>query len=348
MECSNRAVADDLSELGGGVVRDFENFGGVHLSSSVLWCDAQRKNGLNFLSSALAGDITKSRRFLCTEETRRLAARGRGKVDVLVAPYRQSLAIGELELSLHPAGHLIGSAMIRAMRGGRVAVYTGYFSTRSSATSRPADPIVCDVLALPASFGPRTVKFPRRRHVVDEIQLFIETAFVERQTPVLLAQPLGMAQELVAELGRLGYRLRLHRSVADITKIYSDLGVIQVEYKRFSKSARRGEVVIFPPILRTSIETLIPEASVALVDPKALDVGHVHQLRIDGAFALSNMADSDDLLSFVKATGAEEVYLTGGDVDDFGARLRSCGMKVNNLQPARQLDLFDASSSKSR
>ena len=343
MEEGETKTETTSNEFFGEPFRDFEYIDGVHLAASVLWCDAQRKNGLNFLSSALAGDIARNRRMLCTEETLRLASRGKGKVDVLTAPYDQILTVGDLELSLHPSGHLLGSAQLRAKRSGRVVVYTGEVSTRSSATALAAEPVRCDVIALPATYARRPYRFPERERVLDDILQFIEVTLTERQTPVLLAQPLGIGQELITVLGRKGYRLRVHRSMAEIAKLYGSLGVSLPSYKRFTKTVGRGEVVLFPTILRTSVESLIPDGRVALVDPRAVDAAYVHQLRLRDAFALTNLPDRDELIAFVEATEAGEVFLTGGAVSEFGEELRAKGLKVYDLQPQRQLELFPSS-----
>lgn len=328
------------NEFYGGPFRDFENIAGVHLASSILWFDNQRKNGLNFLSSALAGDISKNRRFLCTEATLKLASRGRGKLDVLTAPYEQSLAIGGLDLSLHPAGHLPGSAMLRVVRDDRVVVYAAEVTTQDSATARPASPVACDVLAIPATYGRRSVRFPPRQEVLDDIVRFIEDAFLDKRHPVLLTQPLGTAQELLASLGKMGYKFRVHRSVADVAKVYQSLGVTLPPFKRFSKVISKGEVGIFPTILRTTVDSILPEARLAFVGPKAIDATYIHQLGVADAFALSNIADYSELLNFIRASGAEEVFLTGGEINEFGAQLRSLGLRVYDLRPQEQLSLF--------
>jgi putative mRNA 3-end processing factor len=330
----------EAGDFFGAPFRDFQHAGGVHVTGTRLWCDAARKNGLNFLSSARAGEVGKNRRVLCTEGTHRLATRGRGKLEALIAPYDQPLTVGELELSLHPAGHVLGAAQVRIVREGRVLVYAGEIYTRPSATALAAEPVRCDALALHATLARPDIAFPPREDVLKEICDFVDASLAERRTPVLLAQPVGVAQELVVHLGRAGYRLRLQRSIADVAKIYAALDVTVPDYKRFTNRVSRGEVLLFPPILRTSLSRLVPEARVALVGPRAVDAAHVHQLAVAGAFALSDVADRADRLAFVEATGAKEIYLTGGDVESFGAELRRRGLRVHNLLPREQLELF--------
>lgn len=320
--------------------RDFQRAGGIHVTGTRLWCDAPRKNGLSFWSSAHVGEVGKNRRVLCTEATHRLATRGRGKVDALTAPFDKALGVGELELSLHPAGHVLGAAQVRVVRGDRVLVYAGEVHTRPSVTTLAAEPVPCDVLALPATFARPDIGFPPRDEVLARVRRFVDATLEDKRTPVLLAPPLGIAQELVVSLGRAGYRLRLQRSIADVAKLYVALGVLVPEYKRFTSRVSRGEVLIFPTILRSTVEQHVPEARVAMVGPRAVDAVHVHQLRVAEAFPLTDVADRADRLAFVEATGASEVYLTGGEVDSFGAELRRRGLRVHPLLPREQLEMF--------
>lgn len=319
---------------------DFENVNGVHLSGSILWCDTIRKNGLSFLSSALAGDIAKNRRVLCTEATARLATRGKGKLDVLVAPYAQSLDVGDLRLSLHPAGHLLGSAQLRIERGGRTLVYAADVCTRPSGTTVRAEPVACDVLAIAATHGGRAFQVPDREEVLEQIRTFVDGALETKRPPVLLVPPLGIGQELIVSLGHMGYPIRAHKQVADVAKIYGELGVLMPPIKRFGKRISKGEVGIFPSILRSRIEQLVPEARIGFVGPRALDPAFVHQLGVQAAFPISNIADRAELLELVEKTGAREVFLTGGYVESFGADLRDRGYRVHDLLPRRQLELF--------
>lgn len=324
----------------GGPLHDFEHIGGVHLAGSVLWFDASRKNGLNFLSSAGAGEIGKNRRFLCTEATARLASRGRGKLDVLTAPYGSPLTVGELRMTLHPAGHLLGSAQLEVERNGRRVIYAGDVSTRPSATTLRAEARPCSALALPATYGAPGFSFPPREEVLEGIQSFIESCLADKKVPVLLAPPMGIAQELLVSLGRLDVKLKVHKSIADVAKMYAELGLTLPPYKRLTKAVSRGEVLIMPPILRTSVDGLIADARVALVGPRSVDAAHVHQLRVMEAFPLSNVADRAELSAFILETGAEDVFLTGGAVSEFAYGLRDAGIRVHELLPREQLELF--------
>ena len=324
-----------------GPFREFEYNGGVHLADSVLWCDADRRHDLTFISHAHENYIGKSRRILTTDKTVQMLTRGTGKIEALTSPYRRSFALGPLQLELHPAGHVLGSAQLLVVRDGRRIVYTNDINVRKTLTVEQARPVPCDVLAIPATYGLAAYRFAEREAVLTEIRGFVDAALEERATPVLIANQIGTSQELICALGRAGYRLRVHRSIYDVAKIYKQHGVPLPNTRRFQGTPARDEVVIFPPILRrhASIRKL-RKYRTAIVSGKAVDPGFAARHRVDGAFALSDTADHADLLGFIKDTGAREVYLVSGFVEELAQELRNLGIKAFSLVKPRQLALF--------
>lgn len=307
----------------------------------MLWFDADRRHDLCFVSHAHVDTIGKNRRMLATDKTLRILTRGSGKIDALTSPYRRSFTLGPLELEMHPAGHVLGSAQLLIIRNNRRIVYTSDVNLRPTSTAEHARAIPCDVLAVPATYGHPMFRFPPREEVYADLERFVNECLQDRATPVLLANPIGTAQELMRVLGEAGHRLRVHRSIYDVAKIYRELGVSLPGSRRFAGTPARDEVVIFPPILRkhASIRKLRKSAT-AMVSGQAVDPGFVFRQRVDRAFPLSDTADQPDLLRFIEETGARDIYLSSGYVDELGAVLRSKGLRVFPLVRPEQLVLF--------
>ena len=242
---------------------------------------------------------------------------------------------------MHPAGHILGSAQLLITRGGRRIVYTSDVNTRQCATVERGEPIACDVLAIPATYGLPQFRFPPREEVIEEVKRFIDRSLDERATPVLIAHKIGTSQELMHVLGNAGYRLRVHRSIYEVGKLYKDLGVSIPNARSFQGPPARDEVVLFPPILRRHVSIRkLKKAKTLLLTGRALDEGFVFRARVDAALPLSDSADYEDLLAFVQKTGAREVYLTDGQVDAFAETLSARGIRAYSLVPPRQLSLF--------
>jgi putative mRNA 3-end processing factor len=325
----------------GEPVREFEWNGGVHLTDSILWCDADRRSDLSFISHAHLDFIGKNRRILATDKTVRVITRASGKVEALTSPYRRSFTLGPLTMEMHPAGHVLGSAQLLITRDGKRLVYTSDVNPRPTVTAEHAKPIPCDSLVIPATYGVPMYRFPPREEVYEQIKTFVDRCLEDRATPVLIANQIGTSQELMRMLGEAGYRLRVHRSIYDVAKIYRELGVSLPGSRRFAGSPARDEVVIYPPILRkhASIRKL-RKSQTAIVSGNAADPGYVFRHRVDAAFPLSDCADYEDLVNFILATGTPEVYLSSGYIDEFSADLRARGLRVYSLLKPEQLSLF--------
>ncbi len=321
--------------------KDFEYNGGVHLSDSILWCDTDRRRDLCFISHAHADFVGKNRRILATEKTVKLLSRGSGKIDALTSPFRHGFSLGQLELELYPAGHVLGSAQLLITRGNRRLVYTSDVNVRQSATAERGAPVPCDVLVIPATYGHPMYRFPSREEVVSHIRAFVDNCINDRSTPVLIADSVGNAQELMHILGKAGYRMRVHRSIYDVAKVYRELGVTLSGVRRFQGAPAKDEIVIFPPILRghASIRKL-RKYKTAMITGRALDQGFVYRHRVDEAFPLADSADHDELISFVEETGASQIYLSEGYVEEFSEELRNRGLQAYPLVPPEQLSLF--------
>ena len=321
--------------------RTFEYNGGVHLTDSVLWCDTDRRNDLVFISHSHADYIGKNRRILATDKTVRVLTRGTGKIDALTSPYRRQFTLGLLALQMFPSGHVLGGAQLLIVRDGQRLVYTSDVNPRKSLTAETGEPIPCDTLVIPATYGRPNYIFPPRDEVVESINRFVDECLNDRTTPVLIANQIGLAQELMQIFGVAGYRLRVHRSIYDVAKIYRELGLSLPNARRFQGPPAKDEIVIFPPILRnhSSIRKLKRHRT-AMVDGRALDEAFVFQSKVDAAFALSDAAGHDELMDFVRATGASEVFLSDGYVDEFGQDLRNVGVRTFPLLKPEQLTLF--------
>ena len=321
--------------------RAFEYNGGVHLTDSVLWCDTDRRNDLVFISHSHADYIGKNRRILATDKTVRVLTRGTGKIDALTSPYRRQFTLGPLALEMYPSGHVLGGAQLLIVRDDRRLVYTSDVNPRASLTAETGEPVPCESLVIPATYGLPLYIFPPKEGVIEAIRKFVDDCLNDRTTPVLLANHIGVAQELMQIFGTAGYRLRVHRSIYDIAKIYRELGLSLPNARRFQGVPAKDEVVIFPPILRnhSSIRKLKRHMT-AMVDGRALDEAYVFRSKVDAAFPLSDTAGHDELLTFIRATGASEVFLSDGYIDEFSQDLRNAGVRAFPLVKPKQLALF--------
>ncbi|HZO94909.1 MAG TPA: MBL fold metallo-hydrolase RNA specificity domain-containing protein [Candidatus Baltobacteraceae bacterium] len=248
---------------------------------------------------------------------------------------------GEHELTLFPAGHVLGSAqlLIEGERGR--FVYTGDFKLARSYTCEPPEVKRCDVLLMECTYGRPHYVFPSRDEVEDAIVAFATEALAAGCAPVLYAYSLGKAQEAMAILGKAGIPLAVHGAVDEIAKVYARAGVVLPPYERYDALTYDGtRALIWPPSGKTQPKALERlKARRAMLSGWALDRSAPFRYGVDACIPLSDHADYAALLRYIELAQPKKVLLNHG-WRDFAWRLRRMGVDATYLEPHEQLSLF--------
>jgi hypothetical protein len=272
---------------------------GVYLRAG-LWCDAQVKQAMSFVSNAQAPG-RRHREVVTTEITRRLL----GLKRALAVPFGRPFSFGALRLELIPAGHMPGAAQLLVEDHGFRTVYAGVVDPRRGAETRP-----CDALIIDAALGHTTL--PPQDAELARLLAWVDDVLTARELPVLV-----LPLELLATVASsLAHPLRAHRLHVDTLRVLRDQGVKVPVARRLEGLPADGEVLLWPAgrALRE-----LPRARVATA--------------FGPDWKLAAQADAGALTAFIKETGATEIYLLRGDdtlASALGARL---------LGPPEQLDL---------
>ena len=321
---------------------DVEYWHGIHLVDSVLWLDAPRAADLCFISNARAVKRSGRARILTTEASARLAGPALESSRTLLSPTLRRFTLGGLDLELLPAGHLLGSAQLRVRRAGERLVYTGPIDLEPGLT-RPAGRIArCDVLVLacgPVRPGDRWPDRSRQRAALVD---WVERVLAAGGVPVLLAEPLGAAQEVAALLGRRGLRLRVHRRAYQHCRTFHALGVDLPGVRVFRGTPGRDEVCLFPPQLaRSRAIDRLSRARIGLVGPAELAPAAA-RAKAERVFGLSDWADHPTLERIARDSRARRIHLVGRHPAALAEALRAQGLVAWPLRPPEQLRLFES------
>jgi len=321
---------------------------GVHLPALDLWLDPRTGRDLAVVSHAHGDHIARHRRALCTEATLRvLTLRTGGRRRRRAASHvARGLAYGEeLEhrgatVSLHPAGHVLGSSQVLVCHRGLRILYSGDIRLRGGRTAEPLEHVECDLLIVEATFGRPEYRFPPTGEVVRAICDFCLDSVAGGVTPVLYAYSLGKGQEVIAHLAGAGLPLVLCGSMIAVTDIYRGLGVDLPATCCPGEELPRDAVVICPPHMRDApwLRRITPRRT-AYISGWAVERGAALRLGCDAAFALSDHADFGDLLCYVERSAARHVYTLFGFAEDFARELRRRGRYAEPLAATRQLEL---------
>jgi DNA ligase-1 len=243
-------------------------------------------------------------------------------------------------LTLHPAGHVLGSAMVHLSAGDDSLLYTGDFKLRPGRSSERCQPVHARTLIMETTYGRPRYEFPPTETVIESILQFCRQTLSEGLTPVLIGYSLGKSQEILASLTEADLPIQLHPSAARLTEIYSEFGCRFPAWKPLDVESARGHVIITPTLRPlVAAQPRIGPLRVASLSGWALD----HRPRTDTAgqqrFPLSDHADFPDLMRFVEAVKPERVYTLHGFAAEFARHLRRRGVQAYALSQNDQLEL---------
>ncbi len=311
--------------------------GGVHLCGTLLWFDASRRRDLCFLSSALSDGPRSHGQVVTTTETAALVGLRPG--EALIARTERPFVLGKLKLELFASGFVLGAAQVRIQHAGARVVYAGYINPAQRAVAAPLVQPAADVLVLGARYGAPRERFPPRPELLGRACAFAREALGAGCTPVLLAPPLGTAQELALVLAADGIPVAASLRIAALTEASRALGLPLPSVRKYRGRVRGGEALLWPangPLPRG----LPQKVRMLICSGRALDADFVRKAGADEGLALSNHADVVQLVEYVGASGASRVHLFGPAAEPLAAELRRAGHDASAFGANRQLELF--------
>lgn len=229
--------------------------------------------------------------------------------------------VGDVEVSMHPAGHVLGSAQVRIAHKGEVWVISGDYKRAPDPTCPPYEPVRCDTFVTEATFGLPIYRWQPPEEVAAEVLTWWDATRAAGRPAVLFAYALGKSQRLLAELARLTDRpVYVHGAVDTIVGIYRDAGVPMLPTVRVSDAPAghkfAGDLVIAPPGAGGSPwMKRFPGAETAMASGWMRIRGAKRRQSVDRGFVLSDHADWPALLQSIDESGAERIYVTHGTTE---------------------------------
>jgi putative mRNA 3-end processing factor len=311
---------------------------GLRVRGHALYLEPRGRPPMGFLAHARGTFTVLPERTVATAPTVALleAAQPRAlrRTAALPAAYGKPFALGSLRLTVHPAGHVLGSAQLRCEGEGLDLVYAGDIGgsgRRASLTAEPREQLECETLALRALYGHPRYLFPPREELLERVRAFVDKSLRDGRTPVLVAAAVGAAQDLVAYLGDRGRTLRVHPTAYRACEVYAASGVA---LKNFARLGSEGEVVLVPPTARLS-RLELGEHRVCALSGRAVD-----GIRgADEAIPLSDHAGFDELVDYAVRSHAQRVFAVQGYAEELAAALRQRKIEAVAVREHHQLRL---------
>ena len=247
--------------------------------------------------------------------------------------YGEVRQIGGAQVSFHPAGHVPGSAQIRVEVDGEVWVASGDYKVVDDGLSDPFEPVRCHHFITESTFGLPVFRWAEQAAVAAEINAWWAGLPAQGKTAFLGAYALGKAQRLLSMLDPDIGPILTHTATENTNRVMRDQGITLPDTiladADLKPKDHPGAIVLAPPGALGSAwskkfgpqETGFASGWMAVRGVRRRRAG-------DRGFIISDHADWDGLLSAIKATEAENIYVTHGYTDVFSRFLADSGWQA--------------------
>ena len=255
--------------------------------------------------------------YLCHTDTKPILQLRLGSNSYDTYDWNESLFINGVKVSLHPAGHIIGSSQIRLEYNNDVWVVSGDYKTEDDGISGKYEPIKCNTFITESTFGLPLYKWKPQEEIYNNIITWINKNKENGKASILLAYSLGKAQRVLQAIKETAQTIYAHGAVFNMQQTLINAGWKLTPIVRVTpetpKELLKGAVVIAPPSADgTAWMKKFQPYSVGVCSGWMQVRGNARRRNVDAGFPLSDHADWDGLLQSVKATGAEKLFVTHG------------------------------------
>ena len=278
-----------------------------------------------------------SERYLCSKEGEGVLRTRLGNVQVRSLDYGEALKVGDATVSLHPAGHILGSSQVRVEVGGEIWVVSGDYKTGPDSTCTPWEPVRCNTFITESTFGLPIYRWPSDESVFNEINRWWRTNQEAGKTSVLMGYALGKAQRLIAGLDPSIGPIYVRGAVQRLNDEYRAGGVPLPETllaRDMPKGTRWNDgIIVAPPSVQgTPWLRRFGTVSAAFASGWMRIRGVRRRRAVDRGFVLSDHVDWPTLLEAIDATGCEQVWVTHGYTAQVVQYLRDKGMNASVVE----------------
>jgi putative mRNA 3-end processing factor len=263
--------------------------------------DHARRGHTNYLAARAGQHVLKSRL---------------GDIALQTPDYGEIVSIGAARVSLHPAGHVLGSAQVRIEHAGRVWVVSGDYKLAPDPTCAPFEPVRCDTFITESTFGLPIYRWPAAEAVYRDINAWWAANAAAGRPSLLFCYAFGKAQRILAGVDPTIGPLLVHGAVIPLNDAYAASGVRLPAVRRVSdvdKADYRRALILAPPSAQGSLwMRRFPGFSDAFASGWMQLRGTRRRRALDRGFVLSDHADWPALSQAIAATGARRIIVTHG------------------------------------
>lgn len=275
------------------------------------------------------------RRYLTSSEGRNVLRVRMGREAVIDdIGFGEPVEINGVRVSLHPAGHILGSSQVRVEHRGEVWVVSGDYKVEPDATCSPFEPVRCHAFVTESTFGLPIYRWAPQSEIFDDINAWWRTSRDAGKACLLFGYSLGKAQRLLAGLDPEIGPIYTHGAVEKLNRAYRETGVAlpPTQYAGARKGEWAGAMIVAPPSAHgTPWTRKFGATSSGFASGWMRIRGARRRKAVDRGFVLSDHVDWLGLLGSIEATGAEKVLVTHGYSSVVVRLLRERGLDAQAL-----------------
>jgi putative mRNA 3-end processing factor len=270
-----------------------------------------------------------------------------GDINLQALPYGERIAHNGVTLSLHPAGHVLGSAQVRLEYGGQVWVASGDYKVAPDPTCAPFEPVRCDVFITESTFGLPIYRWCDDADLFSQINAWWARNVEHNRASVLTCYSFGKAQRILAGVDPSIGPIVVHGAVEPLNRAYREAGVPLPDTQSALHIARaeiKRALVVCPPSAAASpwMRRFGADAQLAFASGWMQVRGNRRRGGYDRGFVLSDHADWPGLLKAIGATGAARVIVTHGSSAAMVRYLTEQGLEAQSFDTEYGDDVVEA------
>ena len=177
-----------------------------------------------------------------------------GDITLQTLPYGEAIEHNSVKISLHPAGHVLGSAQVRLEHGGRVWVASGDYKTDADGTCDPFEPVACDTFITESTFGLPIYRWPTQATLSQEVNEWWRINAESGRASVLFCYAFGKAQRILYGADTSIGPVVVHGAVEPLNAVYRTAGVM------LPATLRVSDAGVNPQMLKRALVLAPPSA----------------------------------------------------------------------------------------
>lgn len=267
-----------------------------------------------FISHAHADHMPRNRNVdvFCTENTYKLMQKRGYKGNATVLKFGETLELPTSKVTLYPAGHILGSAMVYVETDEGSVLYTGDYRTPPSPASEGFEcPDSVDHFITEATFSLPIYRWAGHDELTDEVTGFAKHTLEEGYTPVFLAYNLGKAQEVMHMLSSLDHPIQIHGAGYKLCEVYEEAGIELGNYESYDRETCEGKILVTTnSALNNGFASNVKKKRLAYCSGWAARESSRTQLTVDKLIPLSDHLDFFELIELCKKLDPTKVHIT--------------------------------------